>query len=249
MLGAEDRLADLERTQKRRLGRGQLTTILLRERDPAHGVGGLGMFLAEESSTDVELFGGHLHRAREVAAAVDAVERGLAATGLGEGGLILRIEGDGVGQGLHEPVGVGTLVPDVLDFRQIVPSDGLPPEVEPMDANNNLDIAWHEGRLFLAFRTAPDHFASSDPRLYVVSTSDEQTWRYEGLFDLDTDGRVISLLTFSKILFPGLRLGWVLADPEVIRRLVRTNALWTAAWILRAALLLYWVVSLPDSRM
>lgn len=39
------------------------------------------------------------------------------------------------------------------------------------------------------------------------------------------------------------------SDHEVIRRLVRTNALRTAAWILRAALLLYWVVSLPDSRM
>ncbi|MEM3293701.1 MAG: PLP-dependent aminotransferase family protein, partial [Metallosphaera sp.] len=34
---------------------------------------------------------------------------------------------------------------------------------------------------------------------------------------LDTEGRVIYLGTFSKILSPGLRLGWVVADEEIIR--------------------------------
>ena len=32
--------------------------------------------------------------------------------------------------------------------------------------------------------------------------------------------RVISVHTFSKILAPGLRVGWVLAEPEVITRMV-----------------------------
>ncbi len=40
------------------------------------------------------------------------------------------------------------------------------------------------------------------------------------MLDDATDGCVISLGSFSKILSPGLRLGWVHADPEIIRRFV-----------------------------
>ena len=36
----------------------------------------------------------------------------------------------------------------------------------------------------------------------------------------DTEGLVVFLGTFSKILSPGLRLGWVVADPEILRRYV-----------------------------
>lgn len=50
--------------------------------------------------------------------------------------------------------------------------------------------------------------------------------RYEGeplpsLKSLDAAGNVIYLGTFSKILVPGLRLGWVVAPEEVIRQLVK----------------------------
>ncbi len=60
--------------------------------------------------------------------------------------------------------------------------------------------------------------------LLVIEDSPYRQLRYSGepqstLFGLDRDGRVISLFTFSKILFPGLRLGWAVADPEVISRL------------------------------
>jgi 2-aminoadipate transaminase len=49
--------------------------------------------------------------------------------------------------------------------------------------------------------------------------------RYEGpalptLKSLDTDGSVIYLGTFSKILAPGFRLGWILASPEVMETLL-----------------------------
>jgi len=66
-----------------------------------------------------------------------------------------------------------------------------------MDANNNLDIVRHEGRLFLAFRSAPTHFASDEVVMYVVSSSDEESWRYEGAFALGTDVREPQLVSWD----------------------------------------------------
>lgn len=87
--------------------------------------------------------------------------------------------------------------PQVEDLRQVVPSAGLPPEVAPDNANNNLDIVRHEGRLYLAFRTAPTHFASPDVKLHVVSTTDEQSWRWEGTFARGTDLREPRFLSWK----------------------------------------------------
>ena len=40
------------------------------------------------------------------------------------------------------------------------------------------------------------------------------------LYALDTEGRVIRTGTFSKILAPGVRLGWALARPEAVRKMM-----------------------------
>jgi len=87
--------------------------------------------------------------------------------------------------------------PVVRDLAQVVPSEGLPSEVVVQDGNNNLDIVWHRGRLYLAFRSAPDHFASDQVVMWVVSTTDEVDWRYEGHFDLDTDLREPQLVSWQ----------------------------------------------------
>ncbi len=52
--------------------------------------------------------------------------------------------------------------------------------------------------------------------------------RYEGehvpsLKSFDTDGSVIYLGTFSKILAPGFRLGWVLAPPEALEQILHAK--------------------------
>lgn len=91
--------------------------------------------------------------------------------------------------------------PDVSEAVRIVPSDGLPAQVPTQDANNNLDVALHAGRLYLAFRTAPSHFAAPEAELYVVSTTDEQHWRYEARFHLGTDLREPRLLAWDGRLF------------------------------------------------
>jgi 2-aminoadipate transaminase len=51
---------------------------------------------------------------------------------------------------------------------------------------------------------------------------------------LDRKGLVIAVGTFSKILFPGLRVGWIVAPPEVMERLIiakRVSDLHTSALI------------------
>ena len=73
--------------------------------------------------------------------------------------------------------------------------------VKLADANNNLDVTKHEGRYYLAFRTAPTHFASIDVRLYVVSSSDEQHWRFETEVALGRDLREPRLLSWNGQLY------------------------------------------------
>lgn len=77
----------------------------------------------------------------------------------------------------------------VIDTRLVVPGDGLPPEAPSMTSNNNLDVVRHEGRVYLAFRTGPNHFASPEVLMHVVSSEDELTWEHEATFDFDTDLR------------------------------------------------------------
>jgi hypothetical protein len=84
-----------------------------------------------------------------------------------------------VEQGAHEA--------EIVDTRRIVPSPGLPLDV--LTSNNNLDVVRHGGRVYLAFRTAPDHFAGPDTRIHVVSSDDEVTWRTETAMTLGTDLR------------------------------------------------------------
>lgn len=60
--------------------------------------------------------------------------------------------------------------------------------------------------------------------MLVIEDSPYRQLRYVGeslpsLGGLDRDNRVISLFTFSKILAPGLRVGWAVADPEIIAQL------------------------------
>lgn len=116
---------------------------------------------------------------------------------------------------------------DVLDCNAlasseavtVVPSAAMPAGVVSQHSHNNLDIAWHAGRLFFAFRTAPTHFASEEVVLYVVSTTDLQTWVLEAQFAMQKDLREPRFLTLGDRLFLYFaRLGEVTFtfDPEAM---------------------------------
>ena len=82
--------------------------------------------------------------------------------------------------------------------RFVVPSTGLPDELDLMPSNNNVDIAFHDDRLFLAWRNAPTHFASEETRMVVVSSTDEgATWESETEVALGTDVREPRLVSFQ----------------------------------------------------
>lgn len=62
--------------------------------------------------------------------------------------------------------------------------------VDCLSANNNLDLTRFEGRLWLAWRTAPSHFASAEARLEVSSApGPEGPWRHETTVALGADLR------------------------------------------------------------
>lgn len=89
----------------------------------------------------------------------------------------------------------------VTATRAVVPGPGLPQQVTLGQSNNNLDVVRHGGRTYLAFRTAPNHFANPSTVLYVVSSADEVTWDFEYQVSLGTDLREPRLLSIGGRLY------------------------------------------------
>lgn len=90
----------------------------------------------------------------------------------------------------------------VADTRCIVPGPGLPAGVSPGSANNNLDAVRHsDGFVYLAFRTAPHHFATAEAAICVVRSRDEIQWTLEARYALGTDLREPRLLSLGDTLF------------------------------------------------
>lgn len=65
------------------------------------------------------------------------------------------------------------------EWQNLTTSGSLPTQCKVQHSNNNLDLVKYKERHYLAFRTAPTHFASAKTVLYVVSSTDMKTWQYE----------------------------------------------------------------------
>ncbi len=109
--------------------------------------------------------------------------------------------------------------------RFVVPADNLPLEVQCQAANNNVDIIFHQGRLFLAWRSAPNHFASAEVQMWVVSSPDNgATWDFEALVDLDTDVREPRFLSIGgelQLMFFEAGTDPLKFEPRALRRSFR----------------------------
>ena len=66
---------------------------------------------------------------------------------------------------------------------------------------------------------------ASDYDLLILEDDPYSELRYKGepirpIKSFDDEGRVIYMSTFSKILSPGLRVGWTVVDPEILKKFV-----------------------------
>ncbi|MCE0488425.1 aminotransferase-like domain-containing protein [Ornithinimicrobium sediminis] len=137
----------------------------------------------------------------------------------------------------ERPTFLGALIafnPCEPDYRSV------PMDEEGMDTSALEEVLRHTGRVKLIY-TVPDYqnptgrTMSLARRRRLVELAEEhdvviledtpyRELRYEGerlptIKSLDTSGRVVHLGSFSKILAPGLRLGWALAAPEIREKL------------------------------
>ena len=84
----------------------------------------------------------------------------------------------------------------------VVPGPAAVGGVDVLRSNNNLDVCDHEGRRYLAWRTASHHFATASARLHVVSSGDGgRTWRFETTVALGRDVREPRFLSWRGRLF------------------------------------------------
>lgn len=84
---------------------------------------------------------------------------------------------------------------------QVVPSDSIPDKLPIMKSNNNVDIARYGDRFYMAFRTAPTHFASAKTIMYIFSSPEKGSWELEKEIKLGSDLREPRFLVFKEKLF------------------------------------------------
>lgn len=99
------------------------------------------------------------------------------------------------------PVELGRHRVTVTDTRRIVPSDGIPASITVQHSNNNLDVIRFGGRVFLIWRSAPNHYAGTETVMHIVSSTDELSWTDEMSYTTGTDIREPRFLVVGGTLF------------------------------------------------
>ncbi len=85
----------------------------------------------------------------------------------------------------------------VSPLERIVPGPGLPAGLPVQRANNNVDLVRHGDDVFMAFRTAPFHFASDKAEVIVLRRGADGKWLTEKRIHLGRDLREPRLFSFK----------------------------------------------------
>src|SRR5690349_20096970 len=90
---------------------------------------------------------------------------------------------------------------DVGEPEVLIPSDQLPASTAPSRSNNNLDVCDFDGKTFIAWRTAPIHFAHPQARMEVIATDGNGGWVHENTIKPGRDLREPRFVTHEGKLF------------------------------------------------
>lgn len=75
------------------------------------------------------------------------------------------------------------------------------PSIEIFDSMNNVDIILHRNMYYMAFRTAPTHFADSNTMIHILTSSDGIKWQVEKSISMNADKREPRFLSYKGQLF------------------------------------------------
>ncbi len=90
---------------------------------------------------------------------------------------------------------------DPTGWVQLIPSENIDKRVKCLRGNNNLDAVQYKERYYVAFRTAPTHFASRKTKLYIISSNDLENWDYEHEIHMGSDMREPRFVVYKDTLF------------------------------------------------
>jgi len=79
----------------------------------------------------------------------------------------------------------------VSEPRQVVgPDVDMPEGIDILHSNNCLSIATYQDSLYIAWRSAPMHFASKKTKIFIMSSqNDGLVWTKEHEIELGSDAR------------------------------------------------------------
>lgn len=113
----------------------------------------------------------------------------------------------------------------------VIPSVQLPTEIAPLPSNNNVDIHFFEGRLYLAWRSSPTHFASEESHMWIISSGNMGVdWKYETEIEVGADLREPRFLSMDgrlQLSFFEAGTNPMAFEPKQLWRTWKTNTGWS----------------------